>query len=94
MVAFGPTFLGEVGLGSSSAGAQHANCPFGSNTMLVAPVRIGAQAMTGSGSVITEDVAEGDLALARAKQVNKKGLAIKLFDLFKKRKAKRDLEKN
>ncbi|MDG2296504.1 MAG: bifunctional UDP-N-acetylglucosamine diphosphorylase/glucosamine-1-phosphate N-acetyltransferase GlmU [Paracoccaceae bacterium] len=64
----------------------------GSNTMLVAPVRIGAQAMTGSGSVITEDVAEGDLALARAKQVNKTGLAIKLFDLFKKRKAKSDLE--
>lgn len=64
----------------------------GSNTMLVAPVRIGAQAMTGSGSVISEDVAEGDLALARAKQVNKTGLAIKLFDLFKKRKAKRDLE--
>lgn len=64
----------------------------GSNTMLVAPVRIGAQAMTGSGSVITEDVAEGDLALARAKQVNKTGLAIKLFDLFRKRKAKRDLE--
>ena len=64
----------------------------GSNTMLVAPVRIGAQAMTGSGSVITEDVAEGDLALARAKQVNKTGLAIKLFELFRKRKAKRDLE--
>lgn len=64
----------------------------GSNTMLVAPVRIGAQAMTGSGSVITEDVAEGDLALARAKQVNKPGLARKLFELFKKRKAKSDLE--
>jgi len=64
----------------------------GSNTMLVAPVRIGAQAMTGSGSVITEDVDDGDLALARAKQVNKKGLSIKLFDLFKKRKAKSALE--
>ena len=64
----------------------------GSNTMLVAPVRIGAQAMTGSGSVITEDVAEGDLALARAKQVNKPGLARKLFELFKKQKAKSDLE--
>ena len=64
----------------------------GSNTMLVAPVRIGAQAMTGSGSVITEDVAEGDLALARAKQVNKPGLARKLFEFFKKRKAKSDLE--
>ena len=30
--------------------------------------------------------------LARAKQVNKTGLAIKVFDLFKKRKAKSDLE--
>ena len=29
MVAFGPTFLGEVGLSSGVAGAQHANCPFG-----------------------------------------------------------------
>jgi len=50
----------------------------GSDTMLVAPVRVGEGAMTGSGSVITADVGAGDLALARARQVNKPGLAAKL----------------
>lgn len=52
----------------------------GSNTMLVAPVSLGDRAMTASGSVITEDVAPGALALARAKQVNKPGLAIRLME--------------
>jgi bifunctional UDP-N-acetylglucosamine pyrophosphorylase / glucosamine-1-phosphate N-acetyltransferase len=47
----------------------------GSSTMLVAPVRIGAGAMTGSGSVITSDVPDGALALGRAKQETKPGLA-------------------
>ncbi len=51
----------------------------GSSTMLVAPVRIGDEAMTASGSVITSDVPEGDLALGRARQTNKPGLARKLF---------------
>ena len=51
----------------------------GSSTMLVAPVTVGDEAMTASGSVITKDVAPGDLALGRAKQVNKPGLARKLF---------------
>ncbi|MEO0356680.1 MAG: bifunctional UDP-N-acetylglucosamine diphosphorylase/glucosamine-1-phosphate N-acetyltransferase GlmU [Pseudomonadota bacterium] len=50
----------------------------GSNTMLVAPVTIGDQAMTGSGSVITEDVAAQALALGRAKQVSKPGFATRL----------------
>ena len=44
----------------------------GSNTMLVAPVNIGNNAMTGSGSVITKDVAAQDLAIARSDQSNKK----------------------
>jgi bifunctional UDP-N-acetylglucosamine pyrophosphorylase / glucosamine-1-phosphate N-acetyltransferase len=52
----------------------------GSDTMLVAPVTIGDDAMTGSGSVITEDVAPGALALGRARQVTKPGLAIRLMD--------------
>jgi bifunctional UDP-N-acetylglucosamine pyrophosphorylase/glucosamine-1-phosphate N-acetyltransferase len=51
----------------------------GSDTMLVAPVRVGAGAMTASGSVITDDVADGALAIGRAKQVNKPGLAVKLM---------------
>jgi bifunctional UDP-N-acetylglucosamine pyrophosphorylase / glucosamine-1-phosphate N-acetyltransferase len=52
----------------------------GSNTMLVAPVSVGDQAMTASGSVITRDVPAGDLAVARARQDNKAGFAVRLFD--------------
>jgi bifunctional UDP-N-acetylglucosamine pyrophosphorylase/glucosamine-1-phosphate N-acetyltransferase len=48
--------------------------------MLVAPVTIGAGAMTGSGSVITTDVPADALALGRAPQVNKPGLAARLMD--------------
>ena len=51
----------------------------GSNTALVSPVRIGAGAMVGSGSVITRDVPPGDLALSRARQENKNGLGAKLM---------------
>jgi len=50
----------------------------GSNTMLVAPVTVGDDALTGTGSVITDDVPAHALALARAKQVNKPGLAVRL----------------
>ncbi|WP_406677462.1 bifunctional UDP-N-acetylglucosamine diphosphorylase/glucosamine-1-phosphate N-acetyltransferase GlmU [Moorella sp. ACPs] len=42
----------------------------GSNTNLVAPVRVGAGALIGAGSTITEDVPAGSLALARERQVN------------------------
>ncbi len=52
----------------------------GSDTMLVAPVSIGDDALTGSGSTITEDVPAGALALGRAKQVNKPGLALRLME--------------
>jgi bifunctional UDP-N-acetylglucosamine pyrophosphorylase/glucosamine-1-phosphate N-acetyltransferase len=40
----------------------------GSDTMLVAPVRIGDGAVTGAGSVITKDVPPGALAVERAEQ--------------------------
>ena len=49
----------------------------GSNSALIAPVRIGAGAYVGSGSVIEEDVAPDSLALARAKQIVKTGWAAK-----------------
>ena len=64
----------------------------GSDTMLVAPVTVGAGAMTASGSVITRDVPDEALALARAPQVVKPGLARKLFEKFKAEKAKRRKE--
>ncbi|QXT40910.1 bifunctional UDP-N-acetylglucosamine diphosphorylase/glucosamine-1-phosphate N-acetyltransferase GlmU [Gymnodinialimonas ceratoperidinii] len=55
----------------------------GSDTMLVAPVKVGDRAMTASGSTITEDVPEAALAISRAKQVTKPGLAVKLRDRLK-----------
>jgi bifunctional UDP-N-acetylglucosamine pyrophosphorylase / glucosamine-1-phosphate N-acetyltransferase len=45
----------------------------GSNSSLVAPVEIGAQATVGAGSVLTKTVADGELAIARAKQRNLSG---------------------
>lgn len=65
-----------------------ANAFIGSNTMLVAPVHIGDGAMTGSGSVITSDVEPDALALARAPQVEKPGMARKLMEMLKAKKAK------
>jgi len=61
----------------------------GSNTMLVAPVTVGRDAMTGSGSVITMDVPAEAVAIGRARQVNKPGLAVKLLDMYTAAKAKR-----
>ena len=43
----------------------------GCNTNLIAPVKVGNCAYTAAGSTITEDVADNDLAIARARQVNK-----------------------
>ena len=51
----------------------------GSDTMLVAPVRIGDGAMTATGSIISDDVSAGDMAIARARQVNKSGFATRFF---------------
>ncbi len=51
----------------------------GSNTLLVAPVTVGARALTASGSVITEDVPEDAAAFGRARQVNKEGLGAKIM---------------
>ncbi|HCK79484.1 MAG TPA: bifunctional UDP-N-acetylglucosamine diphosphorylase/glucosamine-1-phosphate N-acetyltransferase GlmU, partial [Actinobacteria bacterium] len=40
----------------------------GSDTMLVAPVEVGDGAYTAAGSVITDDVPPGSMAVARARQ--------------------------
>ena len=47
----------------------------GSDTSLVAPVKVGDRAYTGTGSVITKDVPDGALAVARARQANIDGWA-------------------
>lgn len=51
----------------------------GTNSALVAPVTIGEGAYVGTGSVISQDVPSGDLAIARARQVNKPGYGRKLM---------------
>ena len=66
------------------------NVFIGSNTMLVAPVDIGDGAITASGAVITKNVPEDALALARAEQINKPGLARKLRKLLAKRKQQKE----
>ena len=59
----------------------------GSNTMLVAPITVGQDAMTASGSVITRDVPAGDLAIARSTQDNKAGFSVKLMNKLRALKA-------
>jgi bifunctional UDP-N-acetylglucosamine pyrophosphorylase/glucosamine-1-phosphate N-acetyltransferase len=59
----------------------------GSDTMLVAPVTIGDGALTASGSVITEDVPPEALAIGRARQVTRPGLATMMFEKLKAMKA-------
>jgi len=49
----------------------------GSDTALVSPVTIGDRAYTGTGSVITKDVPDGALGVARGRQVNLEGWADK-----------------
>jgi bifunctional UDP-N-acetylglucosamine pyrophosphorylase/glucosamine-1-phosphate N-acetyltransferase len=53
----------------------------GSNTALVAPVKIGDGAYVATGSVITQDVPADALALGRSRQVNKENRAARLRGL-------------
>ena len=50
----------------------------GSNSALVAPVKVGDGAYVSAGSVVTKDVPAGALAIARAKQAIKEGWAKRL----------------
>lgn len=60
----------------------------GSNSSLVAPVKIGAGAYVGSGSVISKDVSPGALALERSEQEERPGWAEKFRIMMSRRKAK------
>ena len=66
-----------------------ANAFIGSDTMLVAPVRVGDGAMTASGSTITRDVPDDALAFGRARQEVKPGLAKRLMEALRVEKAAR-----
>ena len=58
----------------------------GTNSSLVAPVKIGDGAYVGSGTVVTKEVPAGALALARGQQVNKEGWAARLREVKELRK--------
>lgn len=60
----------------------------GSDVQFVAPVCIGDEAVIGAGSVITEDVPAKALAIARSRQINKKGWTGKLREKKENRKNK------
>lgn len=62
----------------------------GTNSSLVAPVTVGNGAMTAAGSVITKDVPDDALAVARAVQKNSEGFVPRLIKKLKAAKAKRD----
>jgi bifunctional UDP-N-acetylglucosamine pyrophosphorylase/glucosamine-1-phosphate N-acetyltransferase len=61
----------------------------GSNSALVAPVKIGAGAYVGSGSVITKDVAADALAVERSKQEVHEGWAARFRQMMERRKARK-----
>jgi bifunctional UDP-N-acetylglucosamine pyrophosphorylase/glucosamine-1-phosphate N-acetyltransferase len=60
----------------------------GSNAALVAPIRIGQDAIVAAGSVVTEDVPPNALALGRARQVTKPGRAETIRTRNKSKKSK------
>ncbi len=61
----------------------------GSNSALIAPVRIGADAIVGAGSAVSRDVADGELRIVRADQMVKPGWADRFHDAMRKKKAEK-----
>jgi bifunctional UDP-N-acetylglucosamine pyrophosphorylase / glucosamine-1-phosphate N-acetyltransferase len=59
----------------------------GSNSALVAPVKIGRDAIVAAGSAVTRDVADGELRLVRAEQLIKPGWADRFHEAMKRKKA-------
>lgn len=59
----------------------------GSNSSLIAPVSIGADAIVAAGSAVSRDVAAGELRMVRAEQLVKPGWADRFHDAMKKKKA-------
>jgi len=58
----------------------------GSNSALVAPVRIGRDAIVAAGSAVSRDVGDGELRLVRGEQLVKPGWADRFHDAMRKKK--------
>ena len=54
----------------------------GSDTQLIAPVRVGKRAVIGAGTTVTRDVPDGALALSRVAQIDKPGYADKVKERY------------
>ena len=63
------------------------NAFIGSNSALVAPVKVGRDAIVAAGSAVTRDVADGELRLVRGEQLVKPGWADRYHDAMRKKKA-------
>ena len=61
----------------------------GSNSALIAPVKIGADAIVAAGSAVSRDVGDGELRMVRAEQLVKPGWADRFHDAMKKKKAEK-----
>jgi bifunctional UDP-N-acetylglucosamine pyrophosphorylase / glucosamine-1-phosphate N-acetyltransferase len=61
----------------------------GSNSALVAPVKIGKNAIVGAGSTVTADISADALALIRPPQVEKTGWAARFHEAMKRKKAEK-----
>ena len=58
----------------------------GSNSALIAPVKIGRDAIVAAGSAVTRDVADGELRMVRAEQAVKPGWADRFHDAMRRKK--------
>ena len=56
------------------------NVFIGSDTQLIAPVKVGDDVLIAAGSTVTSDVPSGALAISRTKQVNKEGFFYRFFN--------------
>ncbi len=61
----------------------------GSNSSLIAPVKIGADAIVAAGSAVSLDVRDGELRLVRADQLVKPGWADRFHEAMRKKKAEK-----
>ena len=55
------------------------NCFIGSDSQMIAPVKIGDNCFIASGSTINKDLEDGDFAISRSRQIIKNGMAKKFL---------------
>jgi bifunctional UDP-N-acetylglucosamine pyrophosphorylase / glucosamine-1-phosphate N-acetyltransferase len=61
----------------------------GSNSALIAPVKIGRDAIVAAGSAVSRDVADGEMRMVRGEQLVKDGWADRFHDAMRKKKAEK-----